>query len=860
MPEKICLVIDGNNLMHREFHGVPPLKTKTGIYTHAVLGFTNKILKYLDELEPEYVVIAYDRPEPTFRHLEYDGYKASRTSMADELRMQFPYSQKIAEAMGVNIITKAGYEADDVIGTVANIASQNGIKTVILSGDRDVFQLITDDVTVKFLNNKNEDIVYTTANIMDEYGIAPYKFIDLKALMGDKSDEIPGVRGIGEKTALKLITENGSLDELYKKIDEGTFTATPKLYASLTDGRDAAYMSRRLAAIETNAPLDLTMADIKRKPLNKPTMSDLCTELELKSIAKKLNLSERTADALPDGFFENLKFENAGNINGIEKYFDGSETIFIGIFEEELAGLYTLYIADKSKYYTFDYSSSIDFTILLNGKYKIGGTSIKDLYSFFKKLNCDPKPETFTFDLTLAAYMLSPTDSDYGANKLAFTYLSCMYDESGERDLAVMPYLREVMLEKIEEYGQNDLYYTIELPLAILLAEMELQGFRIDEKGIEDFGRRLGVECDSLQNEIYSMCGETFNINSPKQLGEILFDKLNLPFGVKKKTGYSTNADILEKLRNIHPAVSKILDYRSHTKLKATYCDGLLKLLSDDGKLHTNFNQTITATGRLSSTEPNLHNIPVRTELGREMRKFFIPQSKDHVLIDADYSQIELRVLAHISGDQTLVNAFKNNVDIHKLTASSAFRVPLDEVTKEMRSSAKAVNFGIVYGISDYSLSEDLKIPVQVAREYIEGYFAKYPSVKSYMDEIVKFAEETGYVTTIMNRRRYIPELISSNKNIKSFGERVARNTPIQGSAADIMKAAMIKCGNALKASKLESRIILQIHDELIIESPRHEIKEATEIIRDAMENAVLLAVPVTVDISYGDSWYDAKE
>lgn len=860
MPERICLVIDGNNLMHREFHGVPPMKTKTGIYTNAVLGFTNKILKCLEELEPEYAVIAYDRPEPTFRHIEFEGYKASRSSMAEELWMQFPYSYKIAESLGLNIITKAGYEADDVIGTVANTASRNGIKTVILSGDRDVFQLITDDITVKFLNNKNEDIIYTAEKITEDYGIAPYKFIDVKALMGDKSDEIPGIRGIGEKTALKLIIENGSLDGLYKKIDEGTFTATPKLYANLTDERDSAYMSRRLAAIDTNAPLDMTMADIKRKPVDKPAMAELCAELELKSIAKKLRLSEKKADNLPENFFENIRFTPAGNINGIEKYFDGGETIFIGIFEEEFAGLYNLYIADKSKYYIFDYVNPADFDVLLSGKYKIGGASVKDLYAFFRKLNCDPKPETLTFDLTLAAYMLSPTDSDYGANKLAFTYLSCMYEESGEKNLAVMPYLRDVMTQKIEEYGQNALYYNIEIPLAILLAEMELQGFRIDERGIAEFGRKLGIECDSLQDEIYALCGESFNINSPKQLGEVLFERLKLPFGVKKKTGYSTNVDVLEKLREVHPAINKILEYRSHTKLKATYCDGLLKLLSEDGKLHTNFNQTITATGRLSSTEPNLHNIPVRTELGREMRKFFIPQDKDHVLIDADYSQIELRVLAHISGDETLIDAFKNDVDIHKLTASSAFRVPLDEVTKEMRSSAKAVNFGIVYGISDYSLSEDLKVPVQVAREYIEGYFAKYPKVKAYMEEIVKFAEEMGYVTTIMNRRRYIPELISSNKNIKSFGERVAMNTPVQGSAADIMKAAMIKCGKALKASKMESRIILQIHDELIIESPRHEIKEATKIIKDAMENAVELAVPVTVDISYGESWYDAKE
>ncbi|MCL2774076.1 MAG: DNA polymerase I [Oscillospiraceae bacterium] len=877
---KVMFIIDGNSLINREYYGMPQLSTKSGIYTNAVLGFTNKLIKYIEQLSPDYAAVAFDLPAPTFRHLAYSGYKASRKGMPDELAMQLPYVKDLCGIFGFSVLTKEGFEADDIIGTVAKRGEQSGVMTYILTGDRDSFQLISDNVTVFFSSNTSVT-EYNHEKILSEYGVEPNQLIDVKSLMGDASDEIPGVKGIGEKTALKLVQENNSLEEIYNKLDGGKLQITPANKQKLTDGRENAFMSRKLAEICCTVPV-YDGDFIQKKDIDRVKLYDFCKKLELNSIIKKLNLSASEQINLFDGFDNidpksntdyKIKFEDINICDVSSKLKDGELLFITPDFDSQ-----SIYINNGELFFKSTFENISDLTSVFSGKFKICTRDIKNIYLELKKHGIIFENNIFAFDFELAGYVLNPSETKYETASLVYRYLD-MPDRLENPDKytenAVYCELYNAMSQKLKELELENLYYEVEIPLAFVLGDMEDAGFLIDSDSLFKFGEELNKKSEAMQREIYALAGEEFNINSPKQLGEILFDKLKLPYGKKGKNGhYGTNIDVMFKLMDLHPAVPLILEYRAVTKLKSTYCDGLIKLVDSHGRLHTSFNQTITATGRLSSTEPNLQNIPVRTSLGKEIRKFFIAdnfvslESLDdlddlnggRVLVDADYSQIELRVLAHISGDETLINAFRNNIDIHRLTASQVFGVPENEVTSEMRRKAKAVNFGIVYGISDFSLSEDIGVSVAEARHYIESYFLKYPKVKEFMDNVISSAKDSGYVKTILNRIRYIPELKGTNKNIVSFGERVARNTPIQGSAADIIKLAMLACHKRFKQENLKSKLILQVHDELIFETEKSELETVKEIVKHEMENVYQMSVPLIADISVGRSWYETKE
>ena len=873
--DKIMFIIDGNSLINREYYGMPPLTSRSGIYTNAILGFINKLIKYIDQLSPDYAVVAFDLPAPTFRHLEYSGYKASRKGMPDELAMQLPYVKEVCKIFGFSVISEEGYEADDILGTIAK--KDLNIKTYILTGDRDSFQLVADNVTVLYSSN-TAVTEYTPEKIFEDYGIEPNQLIDVKALMGDSSDEIPGVKGIGEKTALKLIQENGSLDKIYENLDNGTLQITPANRQKLIDGRQNAYMSRKLAEIYCETPIKSEI--FKTRPdIDKIKLYDFCKNLDLNSIIKKLNLTASLNEQMD--IFDMLDSMSISTESPLFKGGVGGKTADGGLHEYQsisVAEVINKFNADELLFINLDYDSGVmlinnnvlfykikfddisELISVFSGKYKICSNNIKNIYLKFKKSRLEINPDIFIFDFELAGYVLNPSEAKYDISTLAYKYLGIDLSENPDIIENTLYYeLYQAMSQKLKDLEVENLYYDVEIPLAFVLGDMEYEGFLTDTENLLKFGEELNIKANEIQKEIYSLTEIEFNINSPKQLGEVLFEKLKLPFGKKNKTGYSTNIDVMMKLKPLHPAIALILEYRVVTKLKSTYCDGLVKLSDSNGRLHTSFNQTITATGRLSSTEPNLQNIPVRTNLGREIRKFFI--AKDgYVLVDADYSQIELRVLAHISGDETLINAFVNNRDIHRLTASQVFNVAEEDVNSDMRRMAKAVNFGIIYGISDFSLSEDIGVSVKEAREYIENYFLKYPKVKQFMDDIILSAHETGYVKTMLNRIRYIPELKMSNRNMAAFGERVARNTPIQGSAADIIKLAMLACHKRFKKENLKSRLILQVHDELIFETDKDEIEIVAKIVKEEMENVYKMSVPLVVDIAVGKSWYDTKE
>ena len=856
---KVMFVIDGNSLINREYYGMPPLTARNGMYTNAILGFSNKLIKYIDKLSPDYAVVAFDLPAPTFRHLEYSGYKASRKGMPPELAMQLPYVKEVCGIFGFSVLSQEGYEADDIIGTIAKNSQKSKesqeIQTYILTGDRDSFQLISDNVTVLYSSNMAV-IEYTPQKIFEDYGIEPKQLIEVKALMGDSSDEIPGVKGIGEKTALKLIQENGSLTGVYKNLENGTLNITPSNKQKLIDGKENAFMSRKLAEIFCDVSLK-SNAFTDKQDIDKIKLYDFCKDLELNSIIKKLNLAAALNEQI--GMFDMLYDNNSKDIFDVLDEINGinSESKYKNISGDELSDIFKenellfvtldfeqtfMLLNNNLLFYKVNFDDISQLIPVFSGKYKICSNGVKNIYLKFKHAGININPDIFIFDFELAGYVLNPSQSKYEIPENA------AYFE-----------LHNDMSKKLKDLSVENLYYDVELPLAFVLGDMEYEGFLTDTDSLLKFGEELNIKAAEIQKEIYALTGVEFNINSPKQLGEVLFEQLKLPFGKKNKTGYSTNIDVMMKLKTLHPSVALILEYRAVTKLKSTYCDGLVKLSDSNGRLHTSFNQTITATGRLSSTEPNLQNIPVRTNLGREIRKFFIAK-KGYVLVDADYSQIELRVLAHISGDETLINAFLNNIDIHKLTASQVFGVDESNVTSDMRRMAKAVNFGIVYGMSDFSLSEDIGVSVKEAREYIESYFSKYPKVKQFMEDVILSAKETGYVKTILNRIRYIPELKMSNRNMVSFGERVARNTPIQGSAADIIKLAMLACHKRFIKENLKSRLILQVHDELIFETAYDEVEIVSEIVKQEMENVYKMSVSLTVDIAVGKSWYDTKE
>ncbi len=854
---KKILVVDGNSILNRAFYGIRPLTTATGLFTNAVYGMVTILCKHIEAVAPDAMVTAFDLKAPTFRHKEYSGYKANRKPMPEELAVQLPYAKKVVEYLGSRVVTLEGWEADDILGTLAGKAEQSGgeWKAYILTGDRDSLQLISENATILLATN-SDTITFDRAKFVETYGISPEQFVDVKALMGDTSDNIPGIAGIGEKTALKLISEFGSLDKLYENFDNDGYEAkvlAKGVRSKLESGRDSAYLSKRLAQIDKNAPIGFELNDLPKSELMRSELLELFRELEFSGLIKRLGLEggavqkkiefEEKRVEIKELLTEiaDSEYENCAICveNGFSICFDGRLVFSVGpIGRDELSQLLNA-VFDRG-YRTIVYDSKAFYHRLADERIVI--------------------KSTFDSDAMLTAYVLDPSENDSSPEHLMLKYLEITKKPDEEFNAAELFKLEDEMERRIRANNQERLLSEIEIPLAKVLCDMEEIGFKVDLDRLEEFSNRLAEQADALRERICMYAGEDFNVNSPKQLGEILFDKLGLPSGKKNSRGYSTGADVLEKLAPFYPIVGDILEYRQLTKLKSTYGDGLAKAADKNGVIHTSFNQTITATGRLSSTEPNLQNIPVRTELGREMRRFFVPAEPGRVLIDADYSQIELRILAHISGDETMLEAFRNGIDIHAVTASQAFGVPLEAVTPEMRKRAKAVNFGIVYGISDYSLAQDIGVSKKQAANYISSYLAKYPSVEKYLQEVIEKARTDGYVTTMFGRRRYIPEINSPKKTLRSFGERVAMNSPIQGSAADIIKIAMINVARALNESPYDAKLILQVHDELIVDSSREDAEAVRELLKNEMESSVELSLPLTVSTAIGESWYDCKD
>lgn len=852
------LVLDGNSILNRAFYGIKLLSTKDGTFTNAVYGFMTMLIKIKEDVQPDAVAVAFDLKAPTFRHKKYDGYKANRKPMPTELASQLPIIKELLQKLGYKIVECEGYEADDILGTLAKACEDNGCECVLATGDRDSLQLVSKSVTVRLAATKmgRPDVrIYDEAKIAEDYGVSPKQLIDIKAIQGDTSDNIPGVKGIGEKGAGELIRKFGSLDGVYENIDSGEIK--PAMRKKLEQDKDNAYLSLMLGEIVKNAPIDTELSHYIPTQGDKQGAAALMTRLEFFSLMKKLGLDKAVLDSAP----------TESEQKSFRVISDTAENIFSALSKsEKYAAAYdfdskSIALAADNTVYLPDGEVGDDFyTSLFALDSALITDSIKPLFKKAEELSLEIKNPKL--DTSLAAYLLNPSASSYDTGRLMGEYGVTPPQLDVDSELALKAagilLLSDVLLAKIKQNEQESLLYDIEIPLAEVLAKMENYGFAVDRQGIEEYGKSLESTIDELQNSIYDDVGYIFNINSPKQLGVALFEKLMLPMGKKTKTGYSTSAEVLEGLRPYHPCIDKILSYRTLTKLKSTYCDGLLKVISDDGRIHSSFNQTETRTGRISSTEPNLQNIPVRTEQGRELRKFFVAK-EGCVLVDADYSQIELRVLADISKDENMIQAFNNNDDIHAITASQVFNMPLEMVNPQMRSRAKAVNFGIVYGIGAFSLSKDIGVTRKEADQYIKSYLSHYSGVAAYMENVVAKAKECGYVQTMFNRRRYLPELKSSNFNMRSFGERVARNMPIQGTAADIIKIAMIRVDKRLKEENMHSRLILQVHDELIVEAPNNEAMKAAMILQQEMENAVKLSVPLTADASMGESWYDAK-
>ncbi|MBQ3527914.1 MAG: DNA polymerase I [Clostridia bacterium] len=837
--QKKLLIVDGNSILNRAFYGIRPLSTKEGIPTNAVYGFITILKKHLDTLSPDYLACAFDLKGPTFRHEMYEGYKANRHPMPDDLAAQLPWAKKTAKAMGFTVIECQGWEADDVLGTVSGMADREGdIKSYILTGDRDSLQLITDDTSVILVKTK-EDIVFDRERFISEYGVTPEGYIHVKALMGDSSDNIPGVKGIGEKTAFKLIASCKTLDGLYA--DENMGGAGKSAKEKLLSGKDGAYMSYELSKISREAPVGITLDDIKHEGENKSELLSIFTKLEFSGLAKRFDFEEDDGVALVDNMVElpTLCIVDASEISGEPGPF--------GLLVRDNV----LYAATAENVYKI---TSGDVSHIFEKGFVCH--DYKEFYKHQKTLGVEGK---CIFDTMSASYLLSPGESSYPIEKAIVRYLS-EQPVVFEGDAAwYMARLYPVLKKEIGEQGMEKVLYDIEIPLSPVLCEMELLGFCLDVDGLRTYLSQLCDLQDQLAQRIYVQAGREFNINSTKQLGEVLFEDLGLPVKKKTKTGYSTDAETLASLRSFHEIIEDILDYRQVTKLVGTYGENIIALVDDESRIHTCFNQTGTATGRLSSNDPNMQNIPVRGQLGRELRRFFTATDDDHILIDADYSQIELRLLAEISGDKVMQEIYLNGGDIHTSTASKVFGVPHDLVTKDLRSKAKAVNFGIVYGIGDYSLSQDLHVSRKIAREYIDSYLATFPDVDRYLKETVEKAKEDGYTTTLLGRRRPIPELSAQNKNLKAFGERVAMNSPIQGTAADIIKLAMINVHNGLKAAGIDAKLILQVHDELIVEASVDCADVACDILVREMQNAYNTRVPLDVEANMGKNWYDAK-
>ena len=841
------LILDGNSVINRAYFGVKPLTTREGLYTHAIYGFLNILERVEKEEMPEAICVAFDLHGPTFRHLKYDGYKANRHGMPEELAMQMPIMKDVLRAMNIPIYECQGWEADDVIGTVGKICSNNDWECVIVTGDRDSLQLIDQNVHVKLVITKagqTNATLYTEELFREEYGFEPRKLIDLKALMGDSSDNIPGVAGVGPKTAKDLLAKFGSLDGVYANIDDASIR--PKLREKLLNDKENAYLSFDLATIRPEAPIDFAPMDAVVQPYNRPELYKLFQKLEFVRLIDKYGL--RGAELEGTAVVSAPKTEALPRVDAMPE--DVTDCA-VYIAEDGSLGL-----AWEKGVCTLTPMEVQMGTLSLNGKKLV----LHDSKTTMHRL--DEMGIAFgecVFDTALAAYDLNPSQSDYPVSKLATNYLGCsVADEDAAACAEAVWKLCSPLTEELEKNEMTELYRQIELPLCQVLYRMEKRGISIDRQQLEQFGTMLSQRIQDCEALIYSYSDTKFNINSTKQLGELLFDKLGLPPVKKTKTGYSTNADVLEKLKGKHPIIPAIMDYRMLTKLKSTYADGLIKEIQEDGRIRTTFQNLVTATGRLSSTEPNLQNIPVRTDLGSEIRKMFVPRP-GCVLVDADYSQIELRVLAHIAKDAAMQEAFCSGVDIHTATAAQVFDVSVGEVTALQRRHAKAVNFGIVYGISEFSLAEDIGVSRYEAREYIDNYLTNYRGVRSYMKQVVEDAKAIGYTRTLYGRRRYIPELKSSNFNIRSGAERMTLNTPIQGSAADIIKLAMIRVEQALNAHFPEAELILQVHDELIVECPEALASEVAALVSREMEQVAKLSVPLTAEAKYGKSWYEAK-
>ncbi|MGN1267282.1 MAG: DNA polymerase I [Dorea sp.] len=871
MSEKIVL-IDGHSILNRAFYGLPDLTNADGLHTNAIYGFLTIMFKILDEEKPDYLTVAFDVHAPTFRHEMYREYKGTRKPMVDELRQQVPVIKEVLQAMGICIVTCEGLEADDLLGTLSKRCEAQGMDVSIISGDRDLLQLATEKVKIRIPKTKQgrtevED--YYSSDVKERYQVTPTEFIDLKALMGDTSDNIPGVPSVGEKTATKIITEYHSIENAYEHVDE---LKPPRAAKALKEHWNLAVMSKELATIKIDADFPYRLEDAKLGNIFTEEAYAYFQNLQFKNLLSKFDVTA-PANSVEDCFKKITDRKEAEKL--IEKA-KGAKTAGAMIFKDlenvlplfaNEAGIGGIALCCSETDVGCIYcDSTIDSQWLLDELMKVAKSverfvmfDIKAAMQFLKV-----EREDNCFDATVAAYLLNPLKSNYTYEDVAREYLNLIIEEKSE-DYVKYCYEAYIafkasdnLLNKLKESQMERLFTDVEMPLVFTLYDMEQNGVKVEGAALKIYGDQLGDRIIELEKEIYEDAGETFNINSPKQLGVVLFENMKIPGGKKTKTGYSTAADVLEKLAPDYPIISKILEYRQLTKLKSTYADGLANYISEDGRIHGKFNQTTTATGRISSTEPNLQNIPVRVELGRLIRKVFIPED-GYVFVDADYSQIELRVLAHCSGDKQLIDAYKEAKDIHRITASQVFHVPFDEVTDLQRRNAKAVNFGIVYGISSFGLSQDLSITRKEAAKYIDDYFKTYPGIKIFLDDTVKHAKEMGYVVTLFGRRRPVPELSSSNFMQRSFGERVAMNAPIQGTAADIMKIAMIGVNRRLKEQNLKSRLVLQVHDELLIEAYKPELKIVETILREEMEQAAALDVPLEIDMHTGDNWYEAK-
>lgn len=872
------LLIDGNSIMNRAFYGIPDMTTNDGRHTNAIYGFLNIILKVIEEEQATHICVAFDLKKKTFRHEMYEAYKGTRKGMPEELHEQMPRIKEILQAMHIRIVEQEGFEADDLIGTLSKKGEREGFAVTILSGDRDLLQLATDTVLVripKTKHGKTEVEDYYAKNVVETYGVTPLIFIDMKGLMGDTSDNIPGVPGIGEKTAAKLLAEYGDLDGVYAAVDS---MKASKMKQNLIENKDLAYLSKTLATIKLDCPIPFEFSEATyHDPFNAEAYT-LFEDLELKSFYKRFSVEKKE-----ELTFETVLIDDIDGYNALLAKLQKAKEVSFAWITQDGEALGVAVCMDLEHVYLIRFMMFIteamvaDNLLALSRDYQVqlACMHVKKLLSFL-----DFHEEDAVFDAGLAAYLLQPNQSEYEYDTLAKVYLDVTLpsekemlgkeklgyfsfeDERVQKWMAyqaIVPYkIKSVLREKLKETGMESLYDEMELPCLYALYEMEKNGIRVDGEALHQYGKKLRTRIEELTAEIHAMAGEEFNINSPKKLGEILFEKLGLKNGKKTKTGYSTSAEVLEKLKNAHPIIPKILEYRQLTKLNSTYAEGLAGYIRADGRIHGKFHQTVTVTGRISSADPNLQNIPTRMPLGREIRKVFIPE-EGSVFVDADYSQIELRVLAHMSGDAALIAAYQADEDIHAITASQVFDVPLDQVDSTLRRKAKAVNFGIVYGISSFGLGQDLDISRKEAEGYIEKYFATYGKVKKFLDRTVEDAKKNGYTVTMFGRRRPIPELASSNFMTRSFGERAAMNAPVQGTAADIIKIAMVRVNRRLKEEHLQSKLVLQIHDELIIETKKEEVEIVQKILVQEMMHAADLAVPLLVDANVGDSWYDAK-